>query len=391
MISNCLILNRLTLSLLIAISLPVALVGCQSTSSKNSTLTPNSIFIEPVITQKMLQTKALTAEKEIVVVDAEVAEIDSETALKATTLQWASNYDWQLTQVKDQKNNAINIDTDTPITLEVAPNSLSLSQGCQHFAINFRWMQAPPFEYGSDLRKKPSNCKTNPDKEIPKVDVEALFSKNSTFKLEIELLPLSINRALNTQIGTRKLVIKIENGNTLIFDEIYKPFKKLTGLPIDKALLERYKWRLVSAVRNTFNDKGQIVSRQPISGFYFPNHPISLEFRTSPDSPYVAFNSGCNGSSAPYFLLRDNTLKVSNILSSAMNCGETGNHIETALFDLMRNSNSQLTLSLQPSPSLSLSLSTSSKNQTDFPRYNLLQTMASGETLVWQNEAKKTP
>ena len=387
MILNCLILNRLTLSLLLTISLPVALVGCQSNFSKNSTLTASSVSTVPVITQEIIQNEAPIVVKETVVIGTEIAEITSEIAPEANTLQWASNYDWKLKQVKDNKNNVININTDAPITLEVAPSSLSLSQGCQHFAINFVWMSPPPFEYGSELRKGPSNCKTNPDKEIPKVDVEALFPKNSTFKLEIELLPLSINRALNTQIGTRKLVIKIENGNTLIFDEIYKPFKKLTGLPIDKALLERYKWRLVSAVRNTFNDKGQIVSRQPISGFYFPNHPISLEFRTSPDSPYIAFNSGCNGSSAPYFLLRDNTLKVSNILSSAMNCGKTGDRIETNLFDLMRNSNSQLTLSLQ----LSQSIPSIADNQTDMPRYNLLQTMATGETLVWQNEAKKIP
>ncbi|MFT5119923.1 MAG: hypothetical protein ACI9ST_000587 [Psychrobacter glaciei] len=180
---------------------------------------------------------------------------------------------------------------------------------------------------------------------------------------------------------------KNEDINHLISAGSAKPLASPTGLPINSELLERFDWQLVSAVRNTFNDKGQIVSRQPISDFYFPNHPISLEFRTSPDSPYIAFNSGCNGSSAPYFLLRDNTLKVSNILSSAMNCGKTGDRIETNLFDLMRNSNSQLTLSLQ----LSQSIPSIADNQTDMPRYNLLQTMATGETLVWQNEAKKIP
>ena len=70
-----------------------------------------------------------------------------------------------------------------------------------------------------------------------------------------------------------------------------------------------------------------------------------------------------------------------------MNCGKTGDRIETNLFDLMRNSNSQLTLSLQ----LSQSIPSIADNQTDMPRYNLLQTMATGETLVWQNEAKKIP
>ena len=157
-----------------------------------------------------------------------------------------------------------------------------------------------------------------------------------------------------------------------------------TDLSITNELLERYNWRLVSAVHNTFDDNGKIISRQLISDFYYHNHPISLEFRSSPDNPYVAFSADCNGSSASYFLLKDNTLKVSNILSSAMDCGKTGDRIETSLFDLMRNSRSKLTLSFQPS----IQTSNSAKNPTDIPRYNLLQTMATGETLVWQNTIK---
>ena len=387
MISNCLILNRLTLSLLIAISLPVALVGCQSNPSKNSTLTPNSIFIETAITQKMVQTKALTAEKEIVVVDVEVAEIDSETALKATTLQWASNYDWQLTQVKDQKNNAINIDTDTPITLEVAPNSLSLSQGCQHFAINFRWMQAPPFEYGSDLRKKPSDCKKTSNDKMGKGDIEALFPKNGILKLGITLSAVAKNEPNNTQMAPKNLMVKIENGNTLMFTGKPIAFKKPTGLPIDKALLERYDWELKSAVRNTFDDNGKITSRQSIGHFYHPEFPVSLRFRGYDDSQYASFSSSCNDMGGPYILMKDYTLLVGSGPQTMMGCGITGNRIEGELAKLISNSKSTLSLSLQSSyPS-----EAQSKNQTDFPRYNLLQTMASGETLVWQNEIKETP
>ena len=368
-------LNRLALCACSVVSFSVGLIGCQPKIAPSTMTTlpaADKMASEP--TQQTPPIKAQAPEP-----------------TKATTLQWASHYQWQLAHVKDQQGYLVNINTANPITLAIAPSSLSLSQGCQHFSIDFGWMDAPPFEYGSDLRKKPSDCKNTSNDKMGKGDIEALFPKNGILKLGITLSAVAKNEPNNTQRAPKNLMVKIENGNTLMFTGKPIAFKKPTGLPIDKALLERYDWELKSAVRNTFNDKGQIVSRQPISGFYFPNHPISLEFRTSPDSPYVAFNSGCNGSSAPYFLLRDNTLKVSNILSSAMNCGETGNHIETALFDLMRNSNNQLTLSLQPSPSLSLSLSTSSKNQTDFPRYNLLQTMASGETLVWQNEAKKTP
>ena len=384
MILKRLILNRLTLSLLLITSLPAALVGCQSNIAKDNPISTHSMATDsstssPISFQPIIETEKL--EEEIVVVA-------NEKATEATTLQWASNYHWQLTQVKDKKNNAVNINTDTPITLEIAPSSLSLSQGCQHFAIKFVWMSAPPFEYGSELREGPSTCESATENKVSNTNIKKLFpNDNNIIKLDVELLPVAKSNLVNTQMASKNLVVKIENGNTLTFDGTPRTFKEPTGLPINKTLLERYKWRLISAVHNTFNDKRQIMSRQTINNFYHPEHFISLEFRRSPDSSYIAFNSNCNGSSASYFLLNDNTLKVDNILSTAMNCGKTGNRIESALFDLMRDSSSQLILSLQPSQPIS----PTADNQTDMPRYNLLQTMATGETLVWQNEVKKIP
>nr|WP_299040424.1 META domain-containing protein [uncultured Psychrobacter sp.] len=164
-----------------------------------------------------------------------------------------------------------------------------------------------------------------------------------------------------------------------------KGTEPIADLPITYELLEQYHWQLVSAVSNTYDAKGEL-TRRPLGNFYHPDHPISASFESWPNNQYVSFSSGCNGSRAPYFLLNDNTFKVGTIISTVMGCGETGNRIESALFDLMRDSNSQLTLSLQPSQPIS----PTADNQTDIPRYNLLQTMATGETLVWQNEVKKT-
>ena len=353
---NHLILNRLTLSVLLTVSLPVALTSCQSNIAKNSSILNHSIATgtltaAPVSSQPIIQTQELEENQEIITIDTEAT---NEKATEATTLQWASNYHWQLTQVKDKKSNAININTDTPITLEVVPSSLNLSQSCQHFAIKFVWMSAPPFEYGSELRERPSTCESATENKVRNTNIKKLFpNDNNIIKLDVELLPVAKSNLVNTQMASKNLVVKIENGNTLTFDGTPRTFKEPTGLPINKALLERYKWRLISAVHNTFNDKRQIMSRQTINNFYHPEHFISLEFRRSPDSSYIAFNSNCNGSSASYFLLNDNTLKVDNILSTAMNCGETGNRIESALFDLMRDSSSQLTLSLQPSQPIS--------------------------------------
>ena len=381
---NHLILNRLTLSLLLAISFPAALIGCQSNIAKDNSTPANSIVTgsstsTPISYQPIIKTEKLE-EKIVVVAD--------ETANEVTTLQWASNYHWQLTQVEDKKSNAININTDAPITLEVAPSSLSLFQGCQHFAIKFVWMSAPPFEYGSELRERSSTCESATENKVSNTNIKKLFpNDNNIIKLDVELLPVAKIKLVNTQMTSKNLVIKIENGNTLTFDGTPRTFKEPTGLPIDKALLEHYDWRLVSAVRNTFNDKGQVISRESIGHFYHPEFPVSLKFRGYDDSQYAFFSSSCNGIGGPYILMKDYTLLVGSGPQTLMGCGVTGNRIEGELAKLISNSQSTLSLSLQPSQSIS----PTADDQTDMSRYNLLQTMETGETLVWQNEVKTIP
>lgn len=380
-------LNRLTLSLLLTISLPAALVSCQSNLSKNSFMPTDSIATAPAVSQPMRQTQELKENQEIIIIDTKAT---NETNNEATTLQWASNYEWKLTQVKDNKNNVIDINTDAPITLEVAPSSLSLSKGCQHFSIDFVWMSAPPFEYGSALNERPSDCKNAPENEISEANIKRLFpNKNSIIKLDVELLPLTNDVSINTQLAPKKLVIKIKNGNTLMFVGTPKAFKKTSGLPIDNALLERYDWRLKSAVRNIFDDddKGQIISRQSIGDFYHPDFPVSLIFISHSDGQYAFFNSSCNGVGGPYILMKDYTLLVGSGPQTMMGCGPTGNRIEQELSKLISNSKSTLSLSLQPSNQTVAQ----SDSQSRYPRYNLLQTMTSGETLVWQNEIKDMP
>lgn len=377
-------LNRLTLSLLLAISFPAALIGCQSNIAKDNSIPTNSMMTgfstsTPISYQPIIKTEKLE-EKIVVVAD--------ETANEVTTLQWASNYHWQLTQVEDKKSNAININTDAPITLEVAPSSLSLFQGCQHFAIRFVWMSAPPFEYGSELRERSSTCESATENKVSNTNIKKLFpNDNNIIKLDVELLPVAKIKLVNTQMASKNLVIKIENGNTLTFDGTPRTFKEPTGIPIDKALLEHYDWRLVSAVHNTFNDKGQVISRESIGHFYHPEFPVSLKFRGYDDSQYAFFSSSCNDIGGPYILMKDYKLLVGSGPQTLMGCGVTGNRIEGELAKLISNSQSTLSLSLQPSQSIS----PTADDQTDMPRYNLLQTMETAETLVWQNEVKKIP
>lgn len=180
-----------------------------------------------------------------------------------------------------------------------------------------------------------------------------------------------------TTVSTAATQVNSKQSEQMIVKET---LPALTGLATSSELLEQYHWQLVSAVSHSYDDNGQLV-KTPIGNFYHPDYPISVSFGGNLDSQTVHFSSECNGSGATYTLLKDNTFKVDNIVSTDMGCGETGNRIENALFKLMNDSNSKLTLSLQP-------LQLTSESSADFPRYNLLQTMDSGETFVWQNEKK---
>lgn len=154
----------------------------------------------------------------------------------------------------------------------------------------------------------------------------------------------------------------------------------LTSLAISSELLGQYHWQLVSAVSQSYDHKGELI-KAPIGNFYHPDYPISVSFGDSLDSQTVHFSSECNGSGASYTLLADNTFQVDSIVSTDMGCSETGNRIENALFTLMNGSSSKLTLTLQPADNLK-----TLNSQNQYPRYHLLQTMESGETLLWQNE-----
>jgi len=177
----------------------------------------------------------------------------------------------------------------------------------------------------------------------------------------------------------------IQNHSRLTGETAVKnAFPTHTDLSITNELLEQYHWQLVSAMSNTYDDNKQL-TRAPISDFYHPDYPISVSFGHSLDSQTVHFSSECNGSGATYTLLEDYSFKVDSIVSTDMGCGETGNRIENTLFGLMNGSSSKLTLTLQPADSLK-----TLNPQDQYPRYNLLQTMESGEALLWQNEQKES-
>lgn len=359
---------------IISLSVAVGLMGCQSAPLNSTQQT--TIVNAPVIKDKSNFTD------EIVIKESQV-------------MQWVAHHDWQLAQVINQNGKTVDINNFAPIILQVDPSSISLHQGCEQYRMDFHALSAPPYPYYSHLAKVPTTCHndTNSDNKTMITEdnsIQSLFVKYAPVRLNFELLRTSHltseSAPVAIQAAPKRLALNIENSNRLIFIGSPKALAAPTGLPITNELLERYDWQLVSAVSNTYDAKGEL-TRKSLGNFHHPDHPISASFESWPNNQYASFSSGCNGSRAPYFLLNDNTFKVGTIISTVMGCGETGNRIESALFDLMRDSSSQLTLSLQ----LSQSISSTADNQTDMPRYNLLQTMETGETLVWQNEVKKIP
>lgn len=372
--------NRLIYSsLLIGLLTSTTLLGCQTTglSNSNKSATVDSNINTDHVPLAPIPIPVQQIQKQEPVVT------------EANIIQWASGYNWQLKQALNPQDNTIAIDNYATVQLEVAPSSVNFYQGCQRFIIKFIWMSTPPFPYGTtEINELPSTCTDNKnnDNKISGGSIQTLFPKNSSMKLNIALLPLANNASISTQTAPKKLAIKVENGNTLIFEGTPKVLKKPTGLPIDNALLERYQWRLVSAVSNIFDDNGTIVSRTPIGDFYHPDFPVSLIFLSHSDGQYAFFSSSCNGVGGPYILTRDNTLLVGSGPQTMMGCGLNGNRIEGTLAKITTRSRSTLNLSLQPPK-----LASESANHSDFPYYNLLQTMETGETLVWQNEEKKNP
>lgn len=300
---------------------------------------------------------------------------------KNQVMQWSSGYNWQLSEVTRDDGQLIPIQSTNPIRLAIDPGRLHFYQGCTHDKIDL-FSGAPPFSYSSYIVQLPATCTNSSTDDY---NIRTLFEDYGTYMFGIKLLPTTSLTAQDDTIASpKRLALTMENGNQLIFTGMAKPLlSSPIGLPISTKLLANYKWHLESAVANHYDEQGKLMNREPISDFYHPDYPISFEIFSQSENSIISFGSNCNGSGAPYFLLDDNTLKVGMIISTMMGCGETGNRIETTLFNFMQESSSTLTLSMQ--------LQSATGNTGDYPRYNLLQTMATGETLIWKNEPKKIP
>ena len=215
-------LSSLTVSLLLAVSFPVALVGCQPT---------------PVLNPQ--QTTAVSTTS----TDDKSKPIDELLIQESQLMQWSAHYDWQLAQVINQNGSIVDIANFIPMTLQVEPSSISLYQGCEQYRMDFHSMSAPPYPYYSHLGKVPATCNDEPDNNTAiKEDksIQSLFDKYVPIKLNFELLPILKGVSIDKKSAPKRLGLNIENGNRLIFAGLAKPLVAPTGLPITNELLEHY-------------------------------------------------------------------------------------------------------------------------------------------------------
>lgn len=286
--------------------------------------------------------------------------VDQTEIESSQVIPWSSHYHWQLSEVKRGDGQPVTAKLTDRIRLDVAPDRLNFYQG--------------------SLTGQPASCAAGSTAQAPSMHALLKPMTERPFRLEL----LTANAAPKTNgdapAAPKRLAIILSNGDQFVFTGAAKTLPKTTGLPLSPELLARFDWHLVSAIRQQYDAQGNLINKEPISDFYHPKHPISFAFDGDAPNPLMTFDKNCNYIFARYFLMENNMLVLGRITQTVMSCGATSDRIEIRLFMMMSNSSSMLTLSHQP-PTQDSSTNTAS----DYPRYNLLQTMATGETLVWQN------
>jgi heat shock protein HslJ len=189
----------------------------------------------------------------------------------------------------------------------------------------------------------------------------------------------------------KQLALKTSKGKTLIFSGTPKPEHPVAGIPLTNELLERYRWQLVQVT----DKAGAVLSEftpteKPIMLSYSLNNYSGDEsdkqngFQSGIYGQSFGVSVGCNGVGGPYALSVNQSLLTGGFPSTMMSCGDAVDDIELQLRRMMTYSTSRLILT---------NVDNKVKTTTEHSEtsYLLTQTLDSGETLVWQNEAKKIP
>lgn len=370
---------RMPLAIISAL-LPLALLGCQTNSPNHSA-----------------QTGTVIDDKNW-----------SATTLKPRLFQTITGYDWQLTQVGNDKGNLIRLDLQPPLTMDVRPDLLTFDDGCYRYLVSFNmWLPLPyPYTDASlqDTAKSP----------ITAADCTTIYQATTQDWRGNTLIPSDTAHILNTTFGPytgthftfapalpqsvratktleKQLALKTDKGKTLIFTGTPKPERPVAGILLTNELLEGYRWQLLQVTDQT----GAVMSEftqteKPITLSYGLNNYSGDEndkqngFQSGVYGQSFGISVGCNGVGGPYALSFNQSLLTGSFPSTMMSCGDSLDDIESRLGRMMTHSKSRLIL-MHADNKAKATIEQSEQN------YLLTQTLDSGETLVWKNIKKNKP
>ena len=357
---NHLILNRLTLSLLFTVSFSVALIGCQSNIAKDNSTSANSMVTGSSTSAPILSEQVINVES-------------------------VNRFDWKLVRRIDNQGIVNDVDTVPPLMLDVRPSNLVFKYDCQRYRLNHDGYQDYTYSsYGVTTITQPSCLIT--DKQAASNILhylEQLFPEYGRGRFNLRITspstqtkskPFSfLNKLTPKKPTSYELILNVQD-KQLIFEGTLKTLRPVTGLPITYEFLKEYQWRLVSAVDS---NKNTIIELSR------PDFPVTAYFAYPlyNDEHHVGFSSDCNGVGGSYILTPDNKLLIGSSPQTMMGCSPKRESAEDKIRELEQLSKSQLILQR---------LANTNLDSSSLPYYLLTQKLETGETLVWQNEVKKT-
>ena len=356
---NHLILNRLTLSVLLTVSLPVTLTGCQSNIAKDNSTPANSIVTGSSTSAPILSEQVINVES-------------------------VNRFDWKLVRWIDNQGIVNDVDTVPPLMLDVRPSNLVFKYDCQRYRLNHDGYQDYTYSsYGVTTITQPSCLIT--DKQAARnilQYLEQLFPEYGRGRFNLRITSPStqtksfsfLNKLTPKKPTPYELVLNVQD-KQLVFEGTLKTLRPVTGLPITYEFLKEYQWRLVSAVDS---------NQKTIIELSRPDFPVTAYFAYPMynDEHHVGFSSDCNGVGGSYILTPDNKLLIGSSPQTMMGCSPKREAAEDKIRELEQLSKSQLTLQRLPNTNL---------DSSSLPYYLLTQKLDTGETLIWKNEVKKIP
>ena len=357
---NHLILKRLTLSLLFTVTFSVALIGCQSNIAKDNSTPANSMVTGFSTSAPILSEQVINVES-------------------------VNRFDWKLVRWIDNQGIVTNVNTVSPLMLDVRPSNLVFKYDCQRYRLNHDGYQDYTYSsYGVTTITQPSCLITDKQAASNILQyLEQLFPEYGRGRFNLRITspstqtkskPFSfLNKLTPKKPTSYELILNVQD-KQLIFEGTLKTLRPVTGLPITYEFLKEYQWRLVSAVDS---NKNTIIELSR------PDFPVTAYFAYPlyNDEHHVGFSSDCNGVGGSYILTPDNKLLIGSSPQTMMGCSPKREAAEDKIRELEQLSKSQLILQR---------LANTNLDSSSLPYYLLTQKLETGETLIWKNEVKKT-